>query len=61
MSNPIKPYPGSDEAAVKGCTCPRIDNSYGAGRGGDGKRWGWYIQGDCFLHADNPKDIGSMR
>lgn len=26
-----KPNPGSAEAAKQGCTCPRMDNSYGKG------------------------------
>ena len=25
------PNPGSDEARKQGCTCPRMDNSYGKG------------------------------
>lgn len=25
------PNPGSDEAVKEGCTCPRMDNSYGKG------------------------------
>ena len=27
-----KPNPGSKEAIKQGCTCPVIDNHYGAGR-----------------------------
>ncbi len=44
------PHPGSPAACLEGCTCPVLDNSYGAGRGGDGKRWGWY-QSICPLHG----------
>jgi hypothetical protein len=43
--------PGSDEALDAGCTCPVLDNGHGAGRGGDGARYGWVISGTCKLHA----------
>jgi hypothetical protein len=43
--------PGSPEALKAGCSCAVLDNAYGAGRGGDGKRWGWWISGNCPLHA----------
>lgn len=33
------------------CTCARMDNSYGRGRGGNGKKWGWWISADCPLHG----------
>jgi hypothetical protein len=47
--------PGSDLALEEGCTCPRMDNAYGRGRGGDGPRFGWFIAGGCPLHAkDTP-------
>lgn len=45
--------PGSDEAIDSGCTCAVMDNHYGAGRGGDGARFGWYTSGDCPLHGNN--------
>jgi hypothetical protein len=35
-----------------------MDNHYGAGRGGEASRYGWYVHGDCFLHAENPKAVG---
>ncbi len=44
--------PGSDASVKKGCTCPRMDNHYGAGRGGDGLEYGWFISGNCPLHKD---------
>lgn len=45
------PLPGSDAAVALGCTCPVIDNAHGAGRGGDGPRFGWVISLDCPLHG----------
>lgn len=51
-----RPAPGSDKAVAWGCTCPRMDNSYGAGIGGgeprhiDGSVMYW-INGDCELHG----------
>lgn len=47
-----KPKPGSRAAQAAGCTCPVMDNHHGAGRGGDGKRHGWYFREDCRLHGD---------
>ncbi len=44
--------PGSLAAREQGCTCPVIDNAHGAGRGSNGERFGWWIAGDCALHAD---------
>ena len=43
--------PGSPEAREQGCVCPVLDNGHGAGRGGDGEQFGWYIRGDCPLHG----------
>lgn len=48
------PKPGSAEAKALGCTCPITDNGHGAGRGGNGERFGWWISGDCPLHATRP-------
>lgn len=48
------PKPGSAEAKALGCTCPITDNGNGAGIGGDGDRFGWWISGDCPLHATRP-------
>lgn len=47
MLHDNKPNPGSPEATKTGCTCPVIDNHYGAGRP-DGTFW---INGLCPLHA----------
>ena len=44
------PKPGSDEAREQGCKCPRIDNHYGKGRGGDGEAFGWYVSSVCEVH-----------
>lgn len=49
------PPPGSDAADELGCTCPVMDNAHGRGRGGDGARFGWYIAGNCPVHAQ-PKN-----
>lgn len=55
-ANMRKPNPGSDAAVKQGCICPRIDNHYGKGKGGDGEKYGWFIVGSngkdngCALH-----------
>ncbi len=46
-----KPKPGSQEARDGGCLCPVMDNNYGAGRGGNGPRWGWIVVGNCPVHT----------
>lgn len=44
-----KPNPGSQEAIVKGCTCPVMDNNRG--------KWspypddGWWISEGCPVHT----------
>lgn len=43
--------PGSQEAVDKGCLCPVMDNAHGAGIGGDGIRFGWWINEECPLHG----------
>lgn len=51
---PIEPTtlkPGSYAARRAGCTCPVIDNHYGAGRYGNGARFGWFVSGDCAVHG----------
>jgi hypothetical protein len=45
------PKPGSDAALAQGCMCPVLDNAHGKGRGGDGDRWGFYINEGCPLHG----------
>jgi len=56
MSDTEAPSPGSDEAAAKGCTCPRIDNAHGRGafggsvKGADGKTVFW-TNDACPLHG----------
>lgn len=44
-----KPNPGSYEAIKQGCTCPIIDNGHGNLKAAEGR--GWWISGDCPLHA----------
>jgi hypothetical protein len=44
--------PGSPDAIAAGCKCPRIDNGHGRGIYGDGNRFGWWINGDCPIHAN---------
>ena len=47
-----RPNPGSEEARAKGCTCPVIDNHFGAGfPGGEDGRPLFWINGDCPIHA----------
>jgi len=48
-----KPKPGTTEAWDLGCCCPRIDNHYGAGWHGDGKRCGWAVNGNCKVHDES--------
>jgi len=45
------PPPGSIEAQEQGCTCAVWDNCYGKGRGMNGCRWGWHVEGGCPLHT----------
>ena len=42
------PKPGSDRAVEQGCTCPRMDNAYGAGIMSLGTDW--YVNEGCPLH-----------
>lgn len=44
-----KPNPGSKEAQMKGCTCPVVDNHYGAGVPSDDGPLFWYSM-DCPIH-----------
>jgi len=44
--------PGSSEARSKGCTCPIIDNHYGAGQDRGGKLPVFVINLSCPLHKD---------
>jgi hypothetical protein len=52
------PNPGSDEAILRGCTCPVIDNAHGKGymggaKGSDGYTLFVYTCG-CPVHAPHP-------
>jgi len=42
--------PGSKEAWLAGCTCPVMDNGYGAGY--YGQKGIFVISGDCPIHAN---------
>lgn len=49
--NPI-PNPGSNEAVDLGCTCPIMDNHYGAGYANrNGLEAVFVINADCPLHG----------
>lgn len=52
------PNPGTKKAIEQGCTCPVMDNNYGAGIGQDknGETLFWYSQ-DCPLHGHLLTDI----
>lgn len=54
MNNPpLIPYPGSNEAIEKGCTCPVLSNNRGKGTGlkdNDGNLLFWKSS-DCPLHS----------
>lgn len=41
--------PGSDQAIVEGCTCPRMDNNYGAGVNENGEQF--VMDARCPLHS----------
>ena len=44
--------PGSDEARAAGCTCPIIDNHYGAGQDRGGSEPVFVINLECPVHGD---------
>lgn len=46
-----KPNPGSPEATAQGCTCPVMDNHYGAGFLYGGERV-FYMNMECPLHGE---------
>jgi hypothetical protein len=46
-----KGNPGSASARESGCFCPTDDNFHGAGRYGDGAKFGWFRTQDCPLHG----------
>lgn len=58
--------PGSYKAVYNGCICSMMDNCRGEGRGGDGAKFGWYVNGSCPLHGlpdketevEKPEDYG---
>ncbi len=51
------PSPGSKEAYILGCNCPRLDNHYGKGAyiNDEGVPQFW-INGNCTLHGDGPEE-----
>lgn len=53
------PNPGSDEAYKKGCTCPRMDNSYG--RGYYGQEGIFVMTQGCILHWPTPGSPGEHK
>ena len=54
-----KPFPGSDEAVRSGCTCPIVDNGHGRGFLGDGRKFGWVLNGDCPIHGHRVEEMGA--
>lgn len=57
------PNPGSDEAVIRGCTCPVLDNGHGRGYMGgakdkDGAAIYVYTCG-CPIHAPSPHRTGA--
>lgn len=46
------PRPGSYDAQALGCKCPVLDNHYGRGYWGDGKKYGWVHREDCPIHGE---------
>jgi len=51
-----KPNPGSPEAQEQGCTCPVLDNSYGAGVPSENGPLFWMTE-DCPLHGTTKKEV----
>lgn len=51
MEQQIVAPPGHPDAITAGCLCPQMENWDGAGRGGNGYLFGWYIQVACPLHG----------
>jgi hypothetical protein len=49
MSEDFEYPPGSDEALVRDCLCPIIDNSHGEGYMGTDS---YVIRSDCPLHGE---------
>jgi len=46
---PRKPSPGSEEAGVRGCTCPVLDNNHGTSPPWPPDGW-WVTAGGCPVH-----------
>lgn len=53
----VPPNPGSAEAVALGCTCPVIDNAFGAGYMGRSKTFVFTC--GCPLHCPLPAEVGS--
>lgn len=52
--------PGSEEAVNNGCTCPVIDNHYGAGFPYGSEGMCYWINEDCPLHATKGDKINGV-
>ncbi len=51
--------PGSREAIVAGCRCPRLDNGHGNVELAQA-RGGWWIDSACPLHGDGGSEPAVM-
>jgi hypothetical protein len=57
LQNRIECFPpGSKFAKENGCACAVMDNHYGKGRGGNGKKFGWFMTKSCPLHGWSDED-----
>ena len=51
MTPQIQPNPGSQDAQIAGCTCPILDNEYGAGAYSVNGVPQFWINENCPLHG----------
>jgi len=59
---PKPPNPGSNEAIVRGCTCPVLDNGHGSGSGytnPDGSPAFWVAE-NCPIHGTLCSALSSL-
>lgn len=51
------PPPGSPAAVKSGCICPKWDNHFGKGYGGNGEEFGWVTFEKCPLHSPDHTEV----
>lgn len=52
----LKPYPGTVESIVSGCTCPPAANRFGEGylKSENGQAACYLLRGNCPIHSIEP-------